>query len=86
MNLSKCVTMPPEGDKMRPMSPGGRGSPTYSAATRSLVRDTLAVMRIPRLSERNRPRCKKAVCGTSSAFSSVEYMVPGASTTCRTVQ
>ena len=42
MNRSKCVTTPPEGERIRASRPGGLGSPTYSASARSLVRWTFA--------------------------------------------
>ena len=72
MNLSKWLTMPPDGDRIFAMTPSGRGSPTYSASTRSRVRRIFAVIVMPRLFDRKRPRCKKAVCGTSRAFSMAE--------------
>lgn len=85
MKRSQCCTSPPLGESTRAMNPGGRGSPQYSATARSCVRETFTFSVMPRLSLRKRPRCRNAVCGTSSAFSSAENNVPFWSSCCRTV-
>ncbi len=86
MNRSQCCTTPPPGASSRPATPGGRGSPMYSASIRSAAeRTTTSISTGSRPAPRNSPPCRKAVWGTSRAFSATACTVPADTSDRRTV-
>ena len=66
---STCSTTPSSGESRRATSPGGRGSPSYTASTPSPTDRTVARTGTGERRPRNRPRCRNAVWATSSALS-----------------
>ena len=85
-NRSQCCTTPPPGASRRPANPGGRGSPMYSASTRSADdRTTTSISTGSRPAPRNNPPWRNAVWGTSRAFSATACTVPADTRDRRTV-